>query len=126
MPITLRCDSSFPKRARVVIDPHCTRSDVQSDSSVNGPSQRSTSIEWCWKSDHRQKTSKLRSRGQLLEQHAISGAKLSDIQRRASRVHRHSSLLLDCGAVQESQQVAQVTLVQSGPSRSEERRAGEE
>src|ERR1019366_6320926 len=31
-------------------------------------------------------------------------------------VHRHSSLILDGGAVQESQQVAQVTLVQSGPS----------
>ncbi len=51
----------------------------QCDSSVNGPSQRSTSIEWCWKSNLRQKASKLRSGGQVLEQHRISGAKLSDI-----------------------------------------------
>jgi hypothetical protein len=31
-----------------------------------GSSQRSTSTEWCWKSNQRQKTSKLRSRGQVL------------------------------------------------------------
>jgi hypothetical protein len=33
----------------------------QSDSRISGSSQRSTNIEWCWKSNQRQKTSKLRS-----------------------------------------------------------------
>lgn len=32
----------------------------QSDSRISGSSQRSTNIEWCWKSNQRQKTSKLR------------------------------------------------------------------
>jgi hypothetical protein len=81
MPITLRCDSWFAKIARVVIHPHLHTQRYHSDSSVNGPLQRSASVEWWWKSNQRQKTSKLRSGGQAFEQHGISGAKLSDIQR---------------------------------------------
>src|SRR5450756_2428278 len=41
-----------------------THATSQSSSSISGSSQRSTSIEWCWKSNQWQKTSNPRSRGQ--------------------------------------------------------------
>src|ERR1039457_6882630 len=42
-----------------------THATSQSSSAISGSSDRSTSIEWCWKSNQRQKTSNPRSRGQV-------------------------------------------------------------
>jgi nucleoid DNA-binding protein len=49
-----------------------THATSQSSSSISGSSQRSTSIEWCWKSIQRQKASNLRGFGSLRTRHRKS------------------------------------------------------
>ena len=64
---------------------NCGRRRSQSDSPINSSSDRSTSIEWCWKSNQWQKTSKLRSVGQVLSsvnQPASCTMKISSHSRR--------------------------------------------
>jgi hypothetical protein len=56
---------SFAKNRSHCFSGCTTHPTSQSGSSISGSSQRSTSIEWCWKSNQRQKTSKPRSRGQV-------------------------------------------------------------
>src|ERR1019366_9236189 len=60
----LDVDLSFAKNRSYRFSGCTTHPTSQSSSSISGSSQRSTSIEWCWKSNHRQKTSNPRSRGQ--------------------------------------------------------------
>src|ERR1017187_1370596 len=56
---------SFAKNRSHCFSGCTTDATSQSSSSVSGSSDRSTSIEWRWKSNQRQKTSNLRSGGQV-------------------------------------------------------------
>src|ERR1019366_805764 len=76
----LRAQSlSFAKNRSHRFSGCTTHPTSQSSSSISGSSQRSTSIEWCWKSNQRQKTSNPRSRGQVCcEIPRLAGARRSD------------------------------------------------
>jgi hypothetical protein len=62
-PVIASCRS--PKADRIVYLAELRTRSCQSGSSISSSPDRSTSIEWCWKSNQRQNISKLRSCGQV-------------------------------------------------------------